>query len=67
MDQSYEQLHFEFIESRKVSLFTRLVSVGLSLTIAVIPLVEILPNFKYIHNIYDRQPFLLTWRTKLCG
>lgn len=53
MDQSYEQLNFEFVEPRKVSLLTRLVSVGLSLTIAAIPLVEILPDFKYIHNIYD--------------
>ncbi|WP_093667966.1 hypothetical protein [Tenacibaculum sp. MAR_2009_124] len=53
MEHSYEQLNIEFVETRKVSLFTKMVSTGLSLTLVAIPLVEILPDFKYIYNIYD--------------
>ncbi|WP_093871945.1 hypothetical protein [Tenacibaculum sp. MAR_2010_89] len=44
MENSYEQLNIEFIETRKASLFTKLVSITLSLTLVVIPLVEILPE-----------------------
>lgn len=52
MECSYEQLNTEFIETRKASIFNKLVSLSLSLTIVFIPLVEIVPDFEYLYNMY---------------
>lgn len=53
MTKSYDQLNIEYVETKKVSPFTKLISFILSLTIISIPLVEIIPDLEYIHNIYD--------------
>ncbi|WP_420551358.1 hypothetical protein [Tenacibaculum aiptasiae] len=53
MKNSYDQLNIEYVETKKVSLFTKLISYILSLTIISIPLVEIIPGLEYMHNIYD--------------
>lgn len=52
MENCYEQLNTEFVETRKVSFLTKLVSTPLSLTLISTPLVEIIPGFQYIYNMY---------------
>ncbi|PKH52434.1 hypothetical protein CXF68_17810 [Tenacibaculum sp. Bg11-29] len=53
MIKSYDQLNTEFLETKKASLFVKLISVLLALTFTSTSLVEIIPSFEYIHNIYD--------------
>ena len=47
MKYSYEQLNIKFVEPRKVSLSTKLVSIVLSLVLVSIPLAELVREFDY--------------------
>ncbi|MDC1162589.1 hypothetical protein OAT18_04025, partial [Tenacibaculum sp.] len=52
MERSYEQLNTDFIETRKVSLLTKLGSISLSIAFFFIPLVDIVPGFEYLYNMF---------------
>ena len=52
MENCYEQLNTEFIETRKVSFLTKSFSISLSLIFIYKPLVEIIPGIDYVYNIY---------------
>jgi len=57
MKNSYDQLKIEFSETDKQTPSVKIVSIFLVLVFALIPLVEIVPDFEYNKSYYSKNDF----------